>query len=250
MVQFHAVGSDGSTLLRKNWRDFSDYSEKISGLFDGWDLAAIILGKALESERVFFYDIGCGKGFASRDIFTVLRKKANESYGDPSLADRVMYIGIDLQRSDTWEESQRVKFYSGAASEVLKDPLLPKIDVGIAYWVLPYVGDKLRLINTVSSKLSEDNGLFIGSPFYRHQMKILDADGNPIAVDIGLLFPDNFDFVQKDSAIAFQKKGVSDEVGIMLSFLGHITDEHRFVGNQTEGYFGQEISMYHLRPKR
>src|SRR3989344_3872407 len=102
MSLYFVTGYDGHKITRTNSRDFLDSLDNINGWNNEVDIPEEILKRALE-DTVFVYDLGCGQGNMARNLFRELEKRSSQKFGDSSLVDRVFYIGLDENHSDTWQ---------------------------------------------------------------------------------------------------------------------------------------------------
>ncbi len=144
------------------------------------NLLRLLFEHAKDHPTVRFYDIGCGEGMLATDIFPEFRNYAKERGENPELGDKIVYTGIDKVAGDAWRESPQVRFIEGDVSDVLSQDR-HTIDVGLAYFVLPYEKDKLRRITRIASSLSSAGGKAILFPHYRGQIRAgqpLDLRGN------------------------------------------------------------------------
>lgn len=238
MPDVFVEGRDGKQFKLIRDRNFGVFESK-SLVLDN------LLEKARYKEAVFFYDLGCGEGYAATDFFEHIRKEAAEKGQDPSLADRIFYIGVDRQAGDAWNEDPRIRFYEGSLAKILSDPKLPNMDVGLANWVIPYMDDKAEALHRIAEKLSDDDGIFFGTPFYSHQLSVEEGKMNP-EYALQDLLPLNVDINLPGSKITLVRKGVIIPKQIFLAFTHSTPDFHQFSKNGYIGYPGQRVSHYKI----
>ncbi|MBI2208589.1 hypothetical protein HYU50_03765 [Candidatus Woesearchaeota archaeon] len=239
MPDVFVEGMDGVTFRLTSDRNFGSYELHPKRL-----ISDNLLEKARYKEKVFFYDLGCGKGYAATDFFEHLRRKTKEEGRDSSLVDRLVYIGIDSQADDSWNENSQTRFYKGNLTEVLSDPKLPAMDVGLANWAMPYVDDKIGVLHRIAETLSEE-GIFFGIPFYDHQLKFAEGKMAPErALQHSLPWGIGINLI--GSEIILTKRGILTPKEIFLVFTHSTPDFHQFSKNGYIGYPGQRVSHYKI----
>jgi len=152
--------------LRKD-RNFSEYVTDCKRY--GIDLCDELLDRARDQEQVNFFDLGCGFGLASQDIFPELTKRAKIRKLPTDVVDRITYYGIDKYYTPEGERTAQVHFVTSDL-RFFQQESLPPIDVGLSYFVFPYLDRKLEALSGWYHHL-RDGGRIIITNFYQDQLR-------------------------------------------------------------------------------
>lgn len=161
-------------------RTFAEYLSIFSA--QGIDLAQEIISRLKKKSSVVFYDIGCGNGLASNPvngIFSSIGARLQNTNQDPSLVDKLTYVGIDILPSNVTPDSRTmfVQYDLERIHETID--ILPKIDVGVWLWSFPYIEQKLETLETLSKHLNDD-GIIIITPFHQDLTVIYQGYCKPL----------------------------------------------------------------------
>lgn len=213
---------------------FKVYNEILAS--KGVYLLEELISRLKQKQQVTFYDLGCGLGKAGDDIFDMVESALVKEGENPLLVGKLIYLGIDIIPPEGAQTKAKrfVEYDLERLDEIMHN--LPKIDVGLCFWVFPYIERKMESLEHWVSHLSKDGKLII-FPFHE-DLTIVTQDGSQSKKrDVYL---ECFDMEPRDRLriITGSKKPVASIVHYRESDLYHLPS---FVKNSR---FPQIVSYY------
>ena len=207
------------------------------------DLIGEIISRLQTQNHVNFYDIGCGNGKAGEGkdgIFDTISCRLIASGEDPSLVNKIRYVGIDLLphgNSETYR--QRLITYDVENVHQIMDEL-PKIDVGLSLWGFPYFEKKMETLEVLTKHLNKD-GVIIIYPFHEDLTLVYAGGGLPLTASFPV-YRECFDTDLKSNALMVRGNSapVADKVRFRKSEVYHTCT------NVKNCRFGQMSSIYDI----
>ncbi|MBI2650855.1 hypothetical protein HYX01_00075 [Candidatus Woesearchaeota archaeon] len=236
---------DGTPLQLIRDRTLEEYCKHFR--HQGDDLVTILLKLAQVKDTVAFYDIGCGEGCVAKSLHENLKERAERLGLDGDLANKVTYIGMDLECGNYWVASDKKKFYRGDILDILKEnsAQLPPIDLGVSLFVFPYISRKLETLEALIKMLNRGDGLgiLLIEPFNNHQLVFLDgSEERPLTVAESLSGGFEIIYPNGSELRLVAKRGETTPLNVNLAKTE--CDFWQFSKGGLIGYPGQKISYY------
>lgn len=172
-----------------------------------------------QKEQVTFYDLGCGLGNAGDDIFDMVKGALIKEGQNPSLVDKLVYLGIDLLPSENaqTETKKFVEYDLERLNGIIHT--LPKIDIGLCFWVFPYIERKIESLEHWAKHLDRE-GMLVVFPFHEDLTVVTQDRTIPTARDV---YSECFNIEPRDrlKVITGLKKSVASAVYYRGSELYH-----------------------------
>ncbi|MEK6916540.1 MAG: hypothetical protein AABW92_02245 [Nanoarchaeota archaeon] len=230
--------SDIVSHVTKN-RNFSEYVREIRRA-SNIDIRDIIINAALKNGAANFFDLGCGYGYASLDFYVVLEERCLQKRINPNILDKVNYYGFDLYVKPIKNEDKRVNLvFPKDITGSFED--FPEIALGVAFFSLPYLDDKLSALNSWHTSLNK-NGKIIATHYYTHQIKIHDSHtGEKCDLDLTKCFPATLNY-GNDPLLMLERASSSPSLPIFL--YSEMENTQWYKGIPKGPHPGQKISHY------